>query len=118
MGTFSESNLVQNELRAWRDDCKCAQQVEARRKALHAANKRVLVADMRFFYNGVGNSLVRWLAVLRFGLAAGRATYLWRSNDVLHLNGSARQQKPIDLQLDGRQHGIDLGYYFRALGAD
>ena len=35
---------------------------------------------MRFFWNGVGNSLPRWLASLRVGLAAGRATFLWMSD--------------------------------------
>lgn len=29
---------------------------------------------------GVGNSLTRWLAVLRAGLASGRATFLWMSD--------------------------------------
>lgn len=53
---------------------------QARRAELHASLDRVLVIDMRFFWNGVGNSLPRWLASLRVGLAAGRATFLWMSD--------------------------------------
>jgi hypothetical protein len=40
----------------------------------------VLVIDARFPWNGVGNSLVRWLTLLRVGLASGRATFLWLSD--------------------------------------
>ena len=36
--------------------------------------------DARFPWNGVGNSLVRWLTLLRVGLASGRATFLWLSD--------------------------------------
>jgi hypothetical protein len=53
---------------------------QTRRAELHASLDRVLVIDMRFFWNGVGNSLPRWLASLRVGLAAGRATFLWMSD--------------------------------------
>ena len=54
--------------------------MEARRAELHARLDRVLVVDARFPWNGVGNSLVRWLTLLRVGLASGRATFLWLSD--------------------------------------
>ena len=54
--------------------------MEARRAELHARLDRVLVIDARFPWNGVGNSLVRWLTLLRVGLASGRATFLWLSD--------------------------------------
>ena len=54
--------------------------MEARREELHTRLDRVLVIDARFPWNGVGNSLVRWLTLLRVGLASGRATFLWLSD--------------------------------------
>ena len=54
--------------------------MEARRAELHTRLDRVLVIDARFPWNGVGNSLVRWLTLLRVGLASGRATFLWLSD--------------------------------------
>ena len=56
-----------------------------------------MVFDIRFDWNGIGNSLPRWLALLRVGLAAGRASYLWMSTD------------------DER---FDLGEYFESTAVD
>ena len=58
--------------------------------------------DARFPWNGVGNSLVRWLTLLRVGLASGRATFLWLS----------------DFPESGLEQRFDLGAYFVAVGAD
>ena len=57
--------------------------------------------DARFHWNGVGNSLVRWLTLLRVGLASGRATFLWLSD----FPGTGKTR-------------FDLGAYFVAVGAD
>ena len=57
-----------------------AELAEAGRAELHRTLESVLVIDMRFAWNGIGNSLTRWLAVLRLGTAAGRATFLWFSD--------------------------------------
>ena len=91
------------ELRAYRSRCACTQKIEERRAELHAQLDRVLVVDARFDWNGVGDSLNRWLSLLRLGLAAGRATFLWLSDE--HMVSQARPR-------------FDLGGFFVADGAD
>ena len=98
---WSENRIAAAEDRLWQRDCGCSQRVEARRQRLHASLERVLVIDARFHWNGVGNSLVRWLTLLRVGLASGRATFLWLSD----FPGTGKTR-------------FDLGAYFVAVGAD
>ena len=114
--------------------------MEARRAELHARLDRVLVIDARFPWNGVGNSLVRWLTLLRVGLASGRATFLWLSD----FPESGLEQVYACLRIRGARVGIygvgvtlltpstlslsphapppeqrfDLGAYFVSVGAD
>ena len=139
---FRSSRLINAELAAYSRDCHCSAAIESRRAHLHATLQRVLVIDMRFGWNGVGNSMPRWLAALRFGLASGRATFLWMSDrsferatprgrrsagDTRSKPASAgRQRAGVGRQLseeNGRQwplrtNGFDLGEYFTAVGAD
>ena len=98
---WSTNRIAAAEDMLWQRDCKCSQHVEARRQQLHQSLQRVLVIDARFHWNGVGNSLVRWLTLLRVGLASGRATFLWLS----------------DFPGGGKMR-FDLGSYFVAYGAD
>ena len=58
------------------------------------------------------NSLIRWLGLLRSGLASGRATFLWMEGP---LPAPARRGKVADAS---RHQNFDLGEYFEALGAD
>ena len=99
---WSANRLVKRENDIFKTDCQCTQRLEARRQALHSSLDRVLVIDARFPWNGVGNSLVRWLTLLRVGLASGRATFLWLS----------------DFPESGREQHFDLGAYFVSVGAD
>jgi hypothetical protein len=130
---FSSTRLSRKEAAGWDADCVCSQQVEARRAELHASLARVLVIDTRFNWNGIGNSLPRWMAMLRFGLASGRATYMWMSDA-----GLARERPNASAPLDRSQArraakaslrrreayaspkpiGFDLGSYYRAMGGD
>ena len=82
--TFASHPLVRRETSTFEAQCACTQRIEAGRAQLHASLDRVLVIDMRMMWNGVGNSLTRWLAVLRLGTASGRATFLWMSDRELH----------------------------------
>ena len=81
---FAASPIVQRELKRFHERCPCTERIEAARKQMHQSLDKVLVIDMRFGWNGVGNSMVRWLALLRFGTAAGRATFLWMSDRDSH----------------------------------
>ena len=93
---FNSSRRATAELSAYAH-CGCTHALERRRSALHDALERVVIFDVRFDWNGIGNSLPRWLALLRVGLAAGRASYLWMSTD------------------DER---FDLGEYFESTAVD
>ena len=95
---FSGSRHIRAEQEIYSSTCKCTQRIEAGRAALHASLERVLVIDIRFRWNGLGNSLERWERLLRVGLAAGRATFLYMS--------------------DRANPYFDLGEYFVAKGAD
>ena len=92
LAAFTDSRHVKAEEAIYASSCKCSQLVEAHRAALHASLERVLVIDIRFRWNGLGNSLERWERLLRVGLAAGRATFLQMSD----------QQHPL----------FDLGEHF------
>ena len=81
---FAASPLIRREAGVYEAQCVCTARVEAGRARLHASLDRVLIIDMRMMWNGVGNSLTRWLAVLRLGTASGRATFLWMSDRELH----------------------------------
>ena len=94
------SKLLRDELVRYGRECQCTQRLERFRHELHTRLSRVLVYDVRFGWNGVGNSLKRWQALLRLGLAAGRASFLWMMDPQ---SGPPR---------------FDLGFYFTALGAD
>ncbi|KAL1526636.1 hypothetical protein AB1Y20_015340 [Prymnesium parvum] len=77
---FPSSAAERRGRRRYEARCACTRRVEAARARLHASLSKVLLIDARMSWNGVGNSLVRWLALLRFGTAAGRATFLWMSD--------------------------------------
>ena len=64
---FATHPLIVRESRVFESRCACVRRIEAGRAELHASLDRVLVVDMRMFWNGIGNSLTRWLAVLRLG---------------------------------------------------
>ena len=71
---------LQQEYNVYQERCACTQRVMSRARLLHERLDRVIVFDIRFRWWGLGNNLSRWLALLRFGLASGRATYLWMSD--------------------------------------
>ena len=94
---FAASPVAQRELSNFAQKCHCTKKIEAARAELHSSLDKVLIIDMRFAWNGVGNSLVRWLALLRFGTAAGRATFLWMSDRESHniVAGPVRNETQI-----------------------
>lgn len=133
---FASHPLVARETASYDAKCLCTQRIEAGREVLHRSLERVLIVDMRFTWNGIGNSLTRWLAVLRFGTAAGYATFLWMSDRDHVRPPSARDggkraggrrlsaalprasKKWRRAHLATRPSGFDLGDYFVAVGAD
>ena len=78
---FESQRFVAAEASTYHSDCQCSHQVDVTRAALHKSLHRVLVLDARFHWNGLGNSLPRWLGLLRVGNAMRRATFLWMDDD-------------------------------------
>ena len=74
---FNASTHVWADLDLYAQQCRCAARVDAQRAALHTALARVVVFDCRLSWNGLGNSMSRWLNLLRVGLASRRAVFLW-----------------------------------------
>ena len=70
----AHSPLLQREIDLYRKGCACTMRVHQRAALLHEQLDRVIVFDLRFRWWGLGNNLVRWLGLLRLGLATGRAT--------------------------------------------
>ena len=103
------SPLLQRELALYRQHCACTQRVQQRARLLHERLDRVIVFDLRFRWWGLGNNLVRWLTLLRLGLATGRATFLWFSAD----EGRTRlfRTTPRRFWAAWRRACLALGYY-------
>ena len=108
IASLAASPLMQRELDLYRTQCACTHRVQQRVHALHAQLDRVLVFDLRFRWWGLGNNLVRWISLLRFGWATGRATFLWFSGGP----GVSRRNGRAD------EVFFDIGAYFVAEGAD
>jgi hypothetical protein len=111
------SSHVRRELHAYQTGCACTQLIEAQRIKLHATLERVVVFDVRFGWNGLGDSLDRWINLLRLGAVAGRAAFLWMSDRV---EGRYNQHHRHAAERDAAGYeGFDLGEYFVSIdGAD
>ena len=102
---LTESSLMQRERKRYFESCECTRRVQQRARSLHRRLDSVIVFDIRFHWWGLGNNLIRWLTLLRVGLASGRATFLWMS--------SAANAMPRAL---GAGALFDLGAYFMGDG--
>jgi hypothetical protein len=109
---------LQQERNVYQERCACTQRVMSRARLLHERLDRVIVFDIRFRWWGLGNNLSRWLALLRFGLASGRATYLWMSDqawstqikvDVANASSRRRRQK-----VEQPAPYFDMGAFFES----
>ena len=77
---FAASRRIRQERKKFQDSCRCTQAIERARGELHRELRRVLVIDARLAWNGLGNSLGRWVNLLRIGQGMGFATFLWLSD--------------------------------------
>ena len=93
---FRSTAVVRRQDAAFARECACT-------RALHAdyaqRTDRALILDgTGFRWEGLGNSGTRWMGLLRFGYATGRATYLRMSRE------------------DDEQARLDIGEYFVGWG--
>ena len=115
---FASSPLIQRELSIFNQRCHCTSRIEQRRAALHASLARVLIFDIRFLWWGLGKSLGRWLNLLRIGLATGRATFLLMDADPVATSHNSRRGKQRTKSRPRQAPLLDLGKYYRAVGAE
>jgi len=117
-GRVGMQSRLQQERNVYQERCACTQRVMSRARLLHERLDRVIVFDIRFRWWGLGNNLSRWLALLRFGLASGRATYLWMSDqawstqskvDVANASSRRRRQK-----VEQPAPYFDMGAFFES----
>ena len=80
LSDFAASRRIAQEARKYDSGCRCTQAIETARAEAHASLQRVLVIDVRLHWNGLGNSLDRWVNLLRIGHSMGFATFLWLSS--------------------------------------
>lgn len=96
------------------------QRIMSRARLLHERLDRVVVFDIRFRWWGLGNNLSRWLALLRLGLASGRATFLWMSDRAWPTPlpavsaASTRRQRPMSLPTPF----FDMGAHFESTAGE
>lgn len=107
---FNGSRWVRRQKDLWEKRCGCERKaVFDNITRLYAELPAVLVFDLRDTkWNGLGNSLPRWIDMLRFGTTLGRATFLLFSSCALDKD---------DAEVgDGLSAGcsFDLGEYYEA----
>ena len=108
---FARAAVTRRQLAAFETECDCTRKLHAKYARQHAELSAALVLDgSGFRWEGLGNSGTRWMGLLRFGHATGRATFLKVTNRC----ASAEMHR-------GRRKGerkchIDFGTYFVGWG--
>ena len=74
---FARAAVTRRQLAAFETECDCTRKLHAKYARQHAELSAALVLDgSGFRWEGLGNSGTRWMGLLRFGHATGRATFL------------------------------------------
>jgi hypothetical protein len=106
MQSFRQTRVIVRQEAAYSAECGCTDELMRRIGARHRRLARVLLIDgSGFRWEGLGNSGTRWMGLLRWGHATGRATFL-------------RTGAPCD-RTTSREPGacrLDIGAYFRGRG--
>ena len=79
---FWKSRVVQRQINVYEKECGCTRAMMRLQGTEHARLRRVVVIDGSLFrWEGLGNSGVRWMGLLRWGYSTGRATFLRLNRD-------------------------------------
>ena len=74
---FWSAAVTRRQYAAFDAECACTKAMHAEYAQRHSSLQRVLLIDgSGFRWEGLGNSGVRWMGLLRYGYATGRATFL------------------------------------------
>ena len=113
---FNAARVVQRQMAVFDRECGCTKLILQRQAQLHASLERVTVLDgSHFRWEGLGNSGVRWMGLMRWALATGRATYLRLTQDC---NGAGQKQahRPSSGRPSDATCHLDPGDYFTGWG--
>ena len=113
---FWAAKATRRQMAAFAASCGCTRALFAEYAERYRTRARVLVIDgSGFRWEGLGNSGVRWMGLLRFGQATGRATYLRLTQGCEHANKFEAHAPASGRPSDATCH-LDLGDYFEGLG--
>ena len=113
---FNAARVVQRQTAVFDRECGCTKLILQRQAQLHASLERVTVLDgSHFRWEGLGNSGVRWMGLMRWALSTGRATYLRLTQDCAGADRKQAHRPSSGRPSDATCH-LDPGDYFTGWG--
>lgn len=77
---FWSSQVVARQYAQFTAQCQCTRELHKQYAQRHASLEKIVVLDgTQFRWEGLGNSGTRWMGLLRWGYATGRAVFLHMS---------------------------------------
>ena len=113
---FGAMRVVRRQMAVFDAECGCTKRIFQRQASLHRSLERVTVLDgSHFRWEGLGNSGVRWMGLMRWGLSTGRATFLRLTQDC---SGAGRREDhaPTSGRPSDRTCHLDPGDYVTGWG--
>ncbi|KAL1508730.1 hypothetical protein AB1Y20_004825 [Prymnesium parvum] len=113
---FWSTKVMRRQMAAFEAECACTRGLMAAQAREHHSLQRVLVIDGSLFrWEGLGNSGVRWMGLLRWGYSTGRATFLKLNNDCSGAD-QPEEHAPWSGRRSDRRCHLDLGEYVTGEG--
>ena len=79
---FWSSSVIRRQYDIFQKECECTRALHAEYAQRHQSLDRLIVIDgSKFRWEGLGNSGTRWMGLLRWGYATGRAVFLKIAKD-------------------------------------
>lgn len=113
---FNAARVVQRQAAVFDRECGCTKLILQQQAQLHASLERVTVLDgSHFRWEGLGNSGVRWMGLMRWALSTGRATYLRLTQGCAGAERKQAHSPSSGRPIDATCH-LDPGDYFTGWG--
>ena len=113
---FNAARVIQRQTAVFDRECGCTKLILQKQAQLHASLERVTVLDgSHFRWEGLGNSGVRWMGLMRWALSTGRATYLRLTQDCAGADRKQAHRPSSGRPSDATCH-LDPGDYFTGWG--
>ena len=113
---FYAARVVQRQMAVFDHECGCTKLILKEQAERHRTLARVTVLDgSHFRWEGLGNSGVRWMGLMRWALSTGRATFLRLTQDCSRANRREAHSPSSGRPSDATCH-LDPGEYFTGWG--